>query len=1079
MRGTMSNETPSRIETTSDGATRLEKRLARARARLASSAAPPASPPPPLDPAVLPSTCYYINMESARHRRRRMDVLLARHGLKAHRVRATTPQDERFAQQLEKCASQADVPDRHAETVPPPLRANTLSHVEVWRSIAACPNEDEATLVLEDDVMLLHTWRAELAACLSSLPADWQLFMLDSLPIEAEWYFADGCAVAAPTPLNAAPYGKVLYLDAYVLRPSGARWLLERHEAYPRAGGEDLMCDLQLEGRSWFTHPKKLAVQTWIDSSISGQGFASTMAAMQAHYFSRIPKRLYDDPPYADDDGDDGDEGGATEAVGRPPATAATQTLVSLPPIATTTSPNYTPCFTIFEGSLMRAGYCRESIRVQTLQLPPPFGVGTPSWHAAISASLRWVVTQIEAAETSAATTLNASPSFLLKSDADIQFFETFPEACRRWIADMEARSLDLLCMREADLTPLAVNGGLYLLRCNARMRAFMEELIRCSSTAPGALHDQEHLNRLLGLGGRSSGGQGADGPLSTGVGWGGVRYAILPEEEYIWATNLMRKDLTRVAFHHAVAETGVVGKVRQLVRVRAEVGLCARDGRPATQLASLRCDGCGVQSKLHLRPYTTAHVPVVVGWQHSEPELIPLLGLDEADDVDSEIECVRSLERGEQPCMLCLAVMAPQVQPPSATSKDTKGVLCGTVSVRLELPRAFPNLPEDGSGGEAERAAAAALATDLFKEDASGTPPLEAEVEIEMEKSHRRRGFGREALEMVLCQLSIALPELEYAIAKVPIANAVARAFFESAGFGEVHTCTALGHVELRRRLVGDTAVSVRSPLLPPAYYINVDARTDRRLQIEAALRRGGLDPTRVSACTPADEEVQWLARICPGKLIGWHANAASHIAVWRRIAEGAGQEVGTADGPPPLSLVFEDDVVLHRDWQRLLARTLEAAARSEPMPQSVADERSADASAVTVAEGSNVIDAIFLDGLFMVGEASAEHGWLGPRNEGPQRALGVVFSSAYALTPDAARWLLQRHAEQPGSNAEAYLMQLQEERGRCWTHAPRLALQRWDEEASSVSELSPVAMHRWYERNYFTIWPRTEYLF
>ena len=69
--------------------------------------------------------------------------------------------------------------------------------------------------------------------------------------------------------------------------------------------------------------------------------------------------------------------------------------------------------------------------------------------------------------------------------------------------------------------------------------------------------------------------------------------------------------------------------------------------------------------------------------------------------------------------------------------------------------------------------------ATDLFKEDASGTPPLEAEVEIEMEKSHRRRGFGREALEMVLCQLSIALPELEYAIAKVPIANAVARAFF------------------------------------------------------------------------------------------------------------------------------------------------------------------------------------------------------------------------------------------------------------------------------------------------------------
>ena len=44
----------------------------------------------------------------------------------------------------------------------------------------------------------------------------------------------------------------------------------------------------------------------------------------------------------------------------------------------------------------------------------------------------------------------------------------------------------------------------------------------------------------------------------------------------------------------------------------------------------------------------------------------------------------------------------------------------------------------------------------------------------------------------------------------------------------------------------------------------------------------------------------------------------------------------------------------------------------------------------------------------------------------EGPQRALGVASSSAYALTPDAARWLLQRREERPHQNVESYLMML-----------------------------------------------------
>ena len=71
----------------------------------------------------------------------------------------------------------------------------------------------------------------------------------------------------------------------------------------------------------------------------------------------------------------------------------------------------------------------------------------------------------------------------------------------------------------------------------------------------------------------------------------------------------------------------------------------------------------------------------------------------------------------------------------------------------------------------------------------------------------------------------------------------------------------------------------------------------------------------------------------------------------------------------------------------------------------------------------------------------------------------------------------LLTRRAEQPGYNAESYLMMLQEERGRTWTHLPRLALQRWDEAASSVSALSPPMMRRWYDENYFPRYPRGLY--
>ena len=55
---------------------------------------------------------------------------------------------------------------------------------------------------------------------------------------------------------------------------------------------------------------------------------------------------------------------------------------------------------------------------------------------------------------------------------------------------------------------------------------------------------------------------------------------------------------------------------------------------------------------------------------------------------------------------------------------------------------------------------------------------------------------------------------------------------------------------------------------------------------------------------------------------------------------------------------------------------------------------------------------------------------------------------------------------------------MQLAEERERCWTHLPRLALQRWDEDASSVcGQQTGASMRRWYEKNYFKRFPWSEY--
>eukprot|EP00966_Prymnesium_polylepis_P178246 4127470-Prymnesium_polylepis.1 len=226
-----------------------------------------------------------------------------------------------------------------------------------------------------------------------------------------------------------------------------------------------------------------------------------------------------------------------------------------------------------------------------------------------------------------------------------------------------------------------------------------------------------------------------------------------------------------------------------------------------------------------------------------------------------------------------------------------------------------------------------------------------------------------------------------------------------------------------------------------------------------------------RVEAATLDDAEVVELSDDFPGKEKGYHANACSHVRAWRQVAALDGAQGGAAcgdeqtggeDAAAPVrsgawALILEDDVCLHTEWRALLS----AAA--------AAIENEGDGAAA---------DCLLLDGLFITGEASAEHGWLGPPSDGPHRAEGVAFSSAYALTADAARWLLEVQAARPGSSTESYLMMLQEERGRCWTHLPRLALQRWDEDASSVcGKRTGSSMRSWYEANYFPRFPWSLY--
>ena len=229
---------------------------------------------------------YYVNLDRRTDRREYMEAMLKRQCIPATRFAACTPATPEVAKLLEV--------DAHEDLrLLPGMTASGISHLHLWRICASQPpGDDAAMLVLEDDVMLLQRWRAELAQCLRKAPIDWELLYLDAWPGSCCWHFPFGCA-RKPAELLLADDCR--FTSAYLIRPSAARWLIARQTEAPHLRHESLLIELQQRGRSWHTLPK-LALQLWDDvSDIASDAVSvATRNFYRDTYFPVFPRALYD-----------------------------------------------------------------------------------------------------------------------------------------------------------------------------------------------------------------------------------------------------------------------------------------------------------------------------------------------------------------------------------------------------------------------------------------------------------------------------------------------------------------------------------------------------------------------------------------------------------------------------------------------------------------------------------------------------------------------------------------------------------------------------------------------------------------
>lgn len=228
--------------------------------------------------------------------------------------------------------------------------------------------------------------------------------------------------------------------------------------------------------------------------------------------------------------------------------------------------------------------------------------------------------------------------------------------------------------------------------------------------------------------------------------------------------------------------------------------------------------------------------------------------------------------------------------------------------------------------------------------------------------------------------------------------------------------------------------------------FWINLDARMDRREDMETLLARQGVcGATRISAAGPEDARVrvwqeewpQWKARA------GAAGCAVSHFECWEHFLR---------DETCERALILEDDVRFLRGWRRQLGATLQRLPADWEML---------------------MLDCRALDEPWLPGPP-----WQ-VDSEDPevqvQPCAACVFTDAYLLTRAAAQWCVAQRAEVPWRDAEGILVSMQE-RGRSFTTMPKLALQRWDD--SNIQPGERVrSLHDFYSGTYFKRYPEALY--
>jgi hypothetical protein len=450
--------------------------------------------------------------------------------------------------------------------------------------------------------------------------------------------------------------------------------------------------------------------------------------------------------------------------------------------IATTASPNYEPVLALLLTSLEHIGFTGQVNVHRTPPLAPPFGAFTASYHAAIMASMSHLLSQLEAASEGA---------FVIKTDADIQFFSPFCDAFTDWAGQMCDKGLDVLLMQEG-MRHNEANGGFYVIRVSTRSCSFFRELVRrCAAIVPSyveggtgpKMFDQFHLNSMLGL--------------QTGVeAWDpSFRFSFIPASSIIWGDDIgCGRDLRTPAFHHAISLHGVPEKLVQMTHVAAAVRLRGPGSRLVAALNARTTELRG--GRVALLPYRPCHVPAIHGWLQQEG-MRQLLGHEEPWSTLAEEEHDQ-VELSSDPTRVGMVIVhTPEAATAGAIPSGDS--LCGDLSASLTLC-ALEELCDFEVREDGVRVATGPAEHFESLNPLPDQPPLAMELDIMLgSEAARNIGLATEALQLFLSYVATCLPELRHVSAKLHEDNHVAKRFFERNGMHVHKHSPLLRQTEMR----------------------------------------------------------------------------------------------------------------------------------------------------------------------------------------------------------------------------------------------------------------------------------------